>query len=327
MIKVLLIGLGITTFTALESLIAQCHVIGIVRDTTQESEVSDPVINLAKRENIPLFYDSSQKAIKSLIVELQPDCVVVSSYNQILPKSIIELSTFINVHYSPLPQYRGRANVNWAIINDESQAAISIHSISPGLDEGNILYQQLIPIEFDDTVATLYEKLNKIQKENLSTTVIKAFQGDWGIAQNHEQATYGCTRLPEDGEINWSDNTKKISGLIRALVAPFPGAFTYFKGEKLIVWQAKIVNNAPQYIGRIPGRIINRSPTEGHVDVLTGDGILRLIEVQLIGQEKTQAAKVIKSVKSTLGVQISDLLNRIQSLEKQIFYLQQKNEK
>jgi methionyl-tRNA formyltransferase len=327
MVKVLLIGLGITTFTALESLIAQCHVIGIVRNIAQESEANDPVINLAKKENIPIFNDSSQKAIKSLIVEMKPDCVVVSSYNQILPKSIIKLSTFINVHYSPLPQYRGRANVNWAIINNESQAAISIHLISPGLDEGNILYQQLIPIEFDDTVANLYEKLNKIQKENLSITVIKALQGDWGIAQNHEQATYGCTRLPEDGEINWSDSTKKISGLIRALVAPFPGAFTYFKGEKLIVWQAKIVNNAPQYIGRIPGRIINRSPTEGHVDILTGDGILRLIEVQLIGQEKTQAAKVIKSVKSTLGVQISDLLNRIQSLEKQIFYLQQKNEK
>jgi methionyl-tRNA formyltransferase len=327
MVKVLLIGLGITTFTALESLIAQCHVVGIVRNTSLESETSDPVINLANRENIPIFNDPSQKAIQSLIVELQPDCVVISSYNQILPQSIIKLSTFINVHYSPLPQYRGRANVNWAIINGESQAAISIHLISPGLDEGNILYQQLIPIDLDDTIATLYKKLNEIQKYNLGITVIKALQGDWGIAQNHEQATYGCTRLPEDGEINWSDTTKKISGLVRALVTPFPGAFTYFKGEKLIVWQAKIVNNAPQYIGRIPGRIINRSPREGHVDVLTGDGILRLIEVQLIGQEKTQAAKVIKSVKSTLGMQISDLLNRIQSLEKQIFYLQQKNEK
>jgi methionyl-tRNA formyltransferase len=199
--------------------------------------------------------------------------------------------------------------------------------ISPGLDEGNILYQQLITINPDDTIANLYEKLNKIQQDNLGITVLKALQGDLGIPQNHDQATYGCTRLPEDGEINWSDSTKKISGLIRALVAPFPGAFTYFKGEKLIVWQAEIVNNPPQYQGRIPGRIINRSPTEGYVDVLTGDGVLRLIEVQLLDQEKTKAAKVIKSVKSTLGLQISDLLNRIQNLEKQIFYLQQKNEK
>ncbi|MBW4534568.1 MAG: methionyl-tRNA formyltransferase [Pleurocapsa minor HA4230-MV1] len=327
MVKVLLIGLGITTLTALESLISQCQVVGIVRNIAQESEANDPVINLAKKENIPLFNDPSQKAIQSLIVELKPDCVVVSSYNQILPQSLIKLTTFINVHYSPLPQYRGRANVNWAIINDESHVAISIHLISPELDEGNILYQQLIPIEHDDTVATLYEKLNQIQKENLGITIIKALQGNWGIPQNHEQSSYGCTRLPEDGEINWSDSTKKINNLIRALVEPFPGAYTYFKGEKLIVWQAEIVNNAPQYIGRIPGRIINRSPTEGHVDILTGNGVLRLLEVQLFGQEKTQAAKVIKSVKSTLGLQTSELLNRIQSLEKQIFYLQQKNEK
>lgn len=327
MVKVLLIGLGITTLTALESLISQCQVVGIVRNIAQESEANDPVINLAKKENIPLFNDPSQKAIQSLIVELKPDCVVVSSYNQILPQSLIKLTTFINVHYSPLPQYRGRANVNWAIINDESHVAISIHLISPELDEGNILYQQLIPIEHDDTVATLYEKLNQIQKENLGITIIKALQGNWGIPQNHEQSSYGCTRLPEDGEINWSDSTKKINNLIRALVEPFPGAYTYFKGEKLIVWQAEIVNNAPQYIGRIPGRIINRSPTEGHVDILTGNGVLRLLEVQLFEQEKTQAAKVIKSVKSTLGLQTSELLNRIQSLEKQIFYLQQKNEK
>jgi methionyl-tRNA formyltransferase len=327
MVKVLLIGLGITTFTALESLISQCHVIGIVRKIPKESEVNDPVVDLAQRDNIPIFKDTSQKAIKSLIVKLKPDCVVVSSYDQILPKSIIELSTFINVHYSPLPQYRGRANVNWAIINDESHVAISIHLISPGLDEGNILNQQLIPIEKNDTVASLYKKLNQIQKNNLGATVIKTIQGDLGRPQNYEKATYGCTRLPEDGEINWSDSTKKINNLIRALVAPFPGAYTYFQSEKLIVWQAEIINNASQYIGRIPGRVVSRSATQGYVDVLTGDGILRLIEVQLLGQEKTQAAKVIKSVKSTLGLQISDLLNRLQSLEKQIFYLQQNHEK
>ena len=327
MVKILLIGLGITTFTALESLIAQCDVVGIVRNISQKSEANDPAINLAQRENIAIFPDCSQKAIKSLIIELEPDFVVVSSYNQILPESIIELSTFINVHYSPLPQYRGRANVNWAIINNEPFAAISIHLISPGLDEGNILYQQSIAIEPNDTVGTLYEKLNQIQKQQLGATIIKASKGDMGISQNAEKATYGCTRLPEDGEIDWSDQTKKISSLIRALVAPFPGAFTYLKEQKIIIWQAKIVENTLQYQGRIPGRVINRSPTKGYVDVLTGDGILRLIELQIVGQEKTQAANVIKSVKSTLGLQMSDLLNRIQILEKQIVKLQTKNEK
>lgn len=289
----------------------------------RESNFDDPVVHLAQQAGIPIFSDTSQKEIKSLVLKFQPDCVVVSSYNQILPPSLIELSTFINVHYSPLPQYRGRANVNWAIINDEPCAAISIHQIAPGLDEGNILFQQLIPIHFDDTVANLYDRLNTIQKQHLGETVVKALQGYTGIPQNHVEASYGCTRLPEDGEINWSASTISIDALIRSLVSPFPGAYTYFQGEKLLVWQAKPVDNPPNYIGRIPGRIIGRSKSAGYVDVLTDDGVLRILEVQLPGEEKTAAANVIKSVKSTLGLRMSELLNRIQTLEKQITKLQE----
>jgi len=319
MVNVLLIGIGTTTLTALESLMAKCHVQGVVRD----APIDDPVVKLAQQANIPVFSDTSQKEIKSLILKLQPDCVVVSSYNQILPSSLIELSTFINVHYSPLPQYRGRANVNWAIINHEPCAAISIHRISPDLDEGNILFQQLIPIHLDDTIADLYDRLNQIQQQNLGETVVKVFHGYEGVKQNNTEATYACTRLPEDGEINWSDSTRNIYALIRALVAPFPGAYTYFQGKKLLIWQAKPVNNPPVYVGRIPGRIIGRVKSEGFVDVLTGDGVLRIYEVQLEGEEKTAAANIIKSVKSTLGLRTSDLLNRIQILEAQITKLQE----
>lgn len=319
MVNVLLIGIGTTTLTALESLMSKCHVQGIVR----HADTDDPVTNLAQQANIPLFTDTSQKTIKALILKLQPDCVVVSSYNQILPPSLIELSTFINVHYSPLPQYRGRANVNWAIINDEPCAAISIHKISPDLDEGNILFQQLIPIRLNDTIADLYDRLNQIQQQNLGETVVKAFNGYAGVKQNNAEATYGCTRLPEDGEINWAASTRSIDCLIRALVAPFPGAYTYFQGKKLLIWQAKSVDNPPVFVGRIPGRIIARSKTEGFVDVLTGDGVLRIYEVQLAGEEKTAATNIIKSVKSTLGLQTSDLLNRIQSLEAEITKLKE----
>jgi methionyl-tRNA formyltransferase len=83
------------------------------------------------------------------------------------------------------------------------------------------------------------------------------------------------------------------------------------------VWQATSVNNPPVYVGRIPGRVIGRSKTEGYVDVLTGDGVLKIFEVQFEGEEKTAAANVIKSVKSTLGLRMSDLLNRIQTLEQE----------
>ncbi|MBO3463334.1 methionyl-tRNA formyltransferase [Aetokthonos hydrillicola Thurmond2011] len=318
MINVLLIGLGITTLTALESLISNCNIQGIVRNIDVESYTDDPIIILAKQSGIPIFTEVSQQQIKDLILQLKPDYVVVSSYNKILTPEIIELCTFINVHYSPLPQYRGRANVNWAMINDERFAAITIHRISPELDEGNILFQQLIPISSEATVADLYHNLNEIQREHLGKTLVKAFDGCEGIPQDSSKATYCCTRLPDDGEINWSESTRKIDCFIRALVFPFPGAYTYFQGKKLIIWQAKPVDDPPTYVGRVPGRIIARSKSKGYVDVLTGDGVLRIWEVQWDKGEKTAASNVIKSVKSTLGLSKSDLLNRLQVLEEEI---------
>lgn len=323
MIDVLLIGIGATTFSALESLIFKCNVQGLVRNIETESAVDDPVVTFAQQKGIPIFSNISQSEIKSLLLKFQPDCVVISSYNQILPAEIIELSTFLNVHYSPLPNYRGRANVNWAIINNEPCAAITIHKISAELDEGNILFQQLIPIHSDHTVTDIYDQLNTIQRQFLGETVIKLFNGYQGIKQNSVEATYCCTRLPEDGEINWSDSSRSIDCLIRALVSPFPAAYTYFQQNKLLIWQAQILNNSPAYVGRIPGRVIGRSKTEGYVDVLTGDGVLRLSKVQFVGQEITAAANIIKSTKSTLGLQMSDLLIRIQSLETEITKLKE----
>lgn len=317
MVSVLLIGLGSTTLSALESLLSKCNVQGLIRNVDLESEADAPLVSLANEAGVSIFLDVSQQNIKSLVLKFNPDCVVVSSYNQILPPEITALSTFINVHYSPLPQYRGRANVNWAIINDESCAAITIHQIVPELDAGNILFQQLISLESDDNVADVYDKLNEIQRQHLAQTVIKACHGYQGIAQNNDAATYCCTRLPEDGEINWSASTRSIDCLIRALVDPFPGAYTYFQSKKLQIWSAEPVNNPPNYVGRIPGRVIGRSKTEGYVDVLTGDGVLRIFQVQVAGEEKIAAANIIKSVKSTLGLKISDLLNRIQTLEQE----------
>jgi methionyl-tRNA formyltransferase len=322
MTNVLLIGLGITTYSALQSLLDECNVQAIIR-VTDLSNANDPVITLAQQKEIPVFTDISQTNIESLILKFQPDCVVVSSYNQILLPSLIQLSTFINVHYSPLPKYRGRANVNWALINDESQAAITIHKITSELDEGNILFQESIQICFDDTVADIYNRLNEIQQKCLGNTVLDCLNGEEGVPQNNAEATYCSTRLPEDSEINWSASTRSIDCFVRALVSPFPFAYTYFQGEKMLIVRAKSVDSPP-YVGRIPGRIVGRSKKGGYIDVLTGDGILRIYEVKFEGQENNiPAASAIKSVKSTLGLKKSDLLSRIQALEEEIIRLKE----
>jgi methionyl-tRNA formyltransferase len=264
---------------------------------------------------VPITDDTSLQRVEQLITQLRPCCVVVSSYDRIIPSRMLSGARFINVHYAPLPRYRGRASVNWAILNGETSTAISIHTLVPDLDGGNILFQRTIAIEANDTVWTVYERLNVILREHLADVVADHLAGAEGLPQNHANATYGCTRVPRDGEINWAQPTQKIYDLIRALHAPYPGAFTYLKTDLLRVWDAAPVKNPLHYEGRVPGRVVQVARRAGWVDVLTGDGVLRIAEVEPAGGPRQPAAEVITSVKWTLGLQMFDLLQRVEMLE------------
>jgi methionyl-tRNA formyltransferase len=312
---VLLVGLGTTTATALESLAAKFTVVGLVREANQEA--LDPVIARARQLDVPLIPTATIAAIESAIDQLYPDCVVVSSFHRILPDSLLVRCRFVNVHYALLPRYRGRANVNWAVLNGEKSTGISIHEMAPGLDAGNILFQAAIPIGEHDNVTDLYERLNGIQRVALADAVERFLDGDAGACQDESKATYGCTRLPDDGEINWSASTLSIHNLVRSLAPPFPGAFTYFEGKRLTVWRTQPVTGAPRYVGRVPGRVVRIARSEGFIEVLTGDGILRVFEVQR-DAETVPAADVIRSVKATLGLRTTDLMRRVEELEKQL---------
>ncbi|MEG3438799.1 formyltransferase family protein [Pannus brasiliensis CCIBt3594] len=326
MVDILLIGFGRTSFSALESLVSKGRVRGIVRDLVSATNEDEAIVRLARLANIPIFSYLSLAEIKSLIEKMQPDCVVVSSYEKVLPPSLLKLSKFINVHYSPLPRYRGQSSLTWAMINDESHAAITIHQISPEPHAGNILFQQAIPIALDDTIADLYERLNELQRQHLGETMIQFLKGYTGRRQEREWATYGCARLAEDDEIRWSDSTRAIDCFIRALTCPSTGAYTYYRSRKLFIREAIPVSEPPCYVGRIPGRIVKLSRSDGYIDVLTGDGILRIRKVQLEGGEITDAARIIPSVKDTLGLQKSELLQRIHELEQEISELKKNAE-
>jgi methionyl-tRNA formyltransferase len=319
---VLLVGVGLTAATALKSLVAKCRVVGLLRKSDPAGGADD-AIALARSQGIPVFDDTTLPGLRQVIDHLRPSCVVISSFDRIIPADLLARVPFVNVHYAPLPQYRGRANVNWAIINGESHTAITIHLVDQGLDSGNILYQGLVTILPDDTVADLYDHLNRLQLEHLGDAVARFLAGDSGTAQIAESATYGCTRLPIDGEIDWNAPTYQVDALIRALVKPFPGAFTYFNGRRLTIWRARPLNPPPSYAGRVPGRIVNVSRRDGYVDVLTGDGVLRLFDVELQGGTPVPPNQVIRTVKATLGLKTSDLLARIEMLERELAALRE----
>jgi methionyl-tRNA formyltransferase len=321
--KLLLVGNGPTSLSALESLAGRFTLLGIFREVPEDARAKDEVVHLAKTLGVPVQFQTAPADIDAAIRKLRPDCVVVSSYNRILAPEVLKTCRFVNVHYAPLPRYRGRACVNWAIINGEPCTAITIHELTAALDAGKVLFQCLVSIGARDTVTDLYQRLNQLQKDHLAATIIRYLAGDVGSAQTESEATYGCTRLPEDGEINWASNTCATFALIRGLTEPFPGAFTYLHNRRMVVWRAEPLLPPPRYTGRIPGRIVAVSRTEGYVDVLTGDGVLRISEVEVEGDIRRQAADVIRSVRITLGFNAANLLERIVRLEHEIADLAQ----
>lgn len=309
--RVLLIGFGPTTRAALDSLLGSHDVIALVRDA------EDEVTAHAREAGVPVEIRTSPREIRKLVATRAPDCVVVSSYDRILSGPVLDLCPFVNVHYSPLPGYRGRANVNWAIINHESHAAVTVHSMVTGLDAGGVLAQELVPIGPRDTIGALYDRLNAVQAEILPQAVDRRIRGDLGVPQEEDDATYCCTRLPDDGEVDWSAPTQDVDALIRAVGAPYPEAFTFLKLDRLSIIEAEPSPAGRVFVGRVPGRVVGWSTAEGWSDVLTGDGVLRLKRVRLGGVEHA-AAQVLKSSHLTLGLHSTDLLAQIESLNARI---------
>jgi methionyl-tRNA formyltransferase len=323
--RILLLGMGPTASSALESLAAQFNVVGIVRPVQIGAEANDLVVRRADELSVPVLPDVSLAAVEHAIHKYQPHCTVVSSYDRVLTSDMLEYGKFVNVHYSALPKYRGRANVNWAILNGETETAITIHAIAPGLDNGNILFQQAIPIGPDDTATDIYDNLNGIQLAVLAHTVSRYLDGFPGIPQDESEGTYGCSRVPSDGEIDWSKSTAYIYALIRALSPPFPAAYSYLAGRRIVIARASPVSDGHRYVGRIPGRVVGRSRASGYADILTGDGILRVHEVTA-GEDSgpIPASTVITSTRQTLGLRSADLLSRIEELERRLAALCEK---
>jgi methionyl-tRNA formyltransferase len=307
--RVLLIGQGPTAETALASLLERFQVAAIVRSQ------GGPASELAHASGVRVIEDASVAAVQAAVVEHAPDCVVVSSYDRILGPALLAHRPFVNVHYAPLPELRGRATVNWAIIRHRPATAITIHVLVAELDAGPILFQAPVPIGEDDMVGDVYARLNALQRRHLGAVVERHLDGDPGRPQDESGASYACTRLPADGEIDWDRPTADVHALVRALGEPFPGAFTYVETRRLVIWRAARVEPARRWSGRIPGRVVGRSADAGWVDVLTRDGVLRLHTVQPEGEPVQPAAEAITSVRTTLGLRASDLLERLRALE------------
>ncbi len=177
---------------------------------------------------------------------LNPDILFSFYYRRLIRRPLLDLPSAgcLNLHGSLLPKYRGRCPVNWVLVNGEKETGLTLHYMTPRPDDGDIVDQERVPIGDDDTAASLYEKLMPAADCLLDRALPRILRGTAPrLPQDHSRASYFGGRTPEDGLIDWSETATRIRNLVRAVTHPYPGAFTWFSGQRLYVWAASVVES------------------------------------------------------------------------------------
>jgi UDP-4-amino-4-deoxy-L-arabinose formyltransferase/UDP-glucuronic acid dehydrogenase (UDP-4-keto-hexauronic acid decarboxylating) len=225
------------------------------------------------------------------IAKIGPHAIFSLYYRDMLKDSVLSLAKHgaVNLHGSFLPRYRGRAPVNWQILHGETQGGVTLHYMVKKPDAGDIVAQESIPIGPDDTGVDVYRKMLPAAERILrgwARSVVGEIPLPNRIKQMESKATYYGRRRPEDGRIDWNWCAEDVRNLVRAVTKPYPGAFTFAEGKRVLVWRA-IPELPTSHLGSmmrdsVPGTIGAR----GGVHVRCGDGrLLRLDRVEIDGRE------------------------------------------
>jgi methionyl-tRNA formyltransferase len=224
--------------------------------------------------------------------DLKPDAIIVVAYGQILPLSILKLPYYgcINVHASLLPKYRGAAPIHWAVINGEKETGVSTMLMDEGMDTGDILLQEKIKIDKNNTVGDIHDKLADLGAEIIIKTLAMISNNEIKpIKQDNCLVTY-APKLDENVEkIEWNDEAENIYNKVRGL-NPWPGAYTRIHNKRLKVWKTELLNN---YSRNNAGKIIDVIPDKGIV-IGTGKGELVITELQLQGKKRMNAPSFLR---------------------------------
>lgn len=289
-IKVVFMGTPDFSVPVLNMLIQNYRVVGIVaqpdKPIGRQGKMSvSPVKEVAISSHIPIYQPVKIRKEFDDILNLQPDMVVTCAYGQIIPKEILDFPRYgcINVHASLLPKHRGGAPIHRAIIEGDTETGITIMKMGIGMDDGDIIRQQAIPILQSDTAESLFIKLSELGSELLKETIPDIISGNVEYkAQKEEDATYSYNIKPEDEKIDFNKNRKEIYNQIRGLNS-FPVAYTMLDGKRMKVWESRIGKEGTYEVGKII------SLTKDGIGVGAKDGEIILTLIQPEGKKKMLA--------------------------------------
>ncbi len=306
--KVVFMGTPDFAVGTLEALIEAGHeVIGVVTQPDKpkgrgKTLMATPVKEVALKHQIPVYQPKRvrEAGFTETLGRLAPDVIVVAAFGQIITKEILDIPRFgcINVHASLLPAYRGAAPIQWAVINGEKESGVTIMQMDEGLDTGDMIDKVVVPLAQDETGGSLFDKLSQAGAR-LCVKVLKDLEeGNAVRVKQPEESTtpYASMISKKMGEIDWNRSAKSIEQLIRGL-DPWPSAYTKLQGKTLKLWKAEAQKeNVPE---GVPGEVVKVE--RDTFCIQTGDGILKIEEVQLEGKKRMDTAAFLRGFHLSQG--------------------------
>lgn len=260
-----------------------------------------PVAQWTSQQGLPLFQPIGLKdpSVVAGLAALKPDLIIVVAYGLFLPKTVLSIPTIdvLNLHGSLLPQYRGAAPIQWALINGDTETGITLMRITPQMDAGPMYAKAHLPIDSTDTAGTLSPKLAGLGADLLLEKLPLIISGTISpTLQDGTQASLAPRLQKSDGCINWGDKNTMIHNRIRGL-DPWPGSYTFIDKQLL-----KIYDSSPstERQGAQPGIVLKINEAGCHV--ACGEGVLCIKEVQLEGKKRLHALDFAKGYRSLVGL-------------------------
>lgn len=253
-----------------------------------------PVKQFALSKDIPVFQPVKLRDGTALaqLKELAPELIVVAAYGRILPDDILALPPkgCINVHSSLLPKYRGAAPINWAVINGDAETGVTIMHMATELDAGDIIDQVSTPIDPDETVETLHDRLARLGAELLVETVEHlADDTATRTPQEESQVTLAPMLSRALSPMDWSRPARALHDQVRGLL-PWPAAVTELGGVRCKILATTVLEETTE---KAPGSVVTADKTG--LKIACGEGtLLRIDRLQADGGKRLAAADYLR---------------------------------
>lgn len=276
--------------------------------------IPSPVKEYAIKNKILIYQPQKIKGNTDFIKkieELNPDLICVVAYGKILPKEILNIPKFgvINVHPSLLPKYRGSAPIQWAILNGETTTGVTTMYLNEQMDAGDIILQETVKIDENETSGELWNKLSKTGAKLLINTLQKIEEGNIKAIKQSNNFTIAPMLEKSMAKIDWQNKTaREIKNLVRGL-NPIMGAYSILNDKKIKFWKVDVIttndfinkyNDFKEYEYRFsniePGTILYVDKKEA-IYVMAKDEILKILEIQGENSKRMPVSEFLKGNK------------------------------